>query len=157
MRPELPEQTLQRLNPSTVRWYAVQAGWKPVSGVKRPVIVLNHPTDELIQIQIPTGGSEREVGYLMRHVLERLAEMENRPARDVLNDLLLGPTDRLRLAVESTGTESGTLPVEEGLRLFQGGRDLLLAAACSAHQPQAFYPRQSFTEAQEFIRRCRFG
>ncbi|HKI32253.1 MAG TPA: hypothetical protein VKA46_10320 [Gemmataceae bacterium] len=119
--------------------------------------MLNHPEDELIQLQIPTAGSERDSSYLMSLVVEQLAETEKRPPRDVLNDLLLPPADRFRLCVESREAESGTLPMEEGLKLFQGGHDLLLASACSAHRPQAFYPRQSFAEAQEFIRRCRFG
>src|SRR6266487_6060549 len=107
MHRDLPEPLLRRLVPSNVRWYAVQAGWVPVSGVKRPVIVLNNPSDERIQIQIPTAGSDREVGYLMRDVVERLAETEKRSPRDVLNDLLLPPADKLRLCLESREAESG--------------------------------------------------
>lgn len=57
---DLSESLLRQLSPAQVRWYAVQAGWKPVDGVKRPVIVLNHPTDKLTQLQIPTAGSDRE-------------------------------------------------------------------------------------------------
>src|SRR5207249_2670216 len=43
------------------------------------------------------------------------------------------------------------------LQLLQGGRDLLLAAACSAHEPRAYYPRQSFREALDFLQGCRVG
>jgi hypothetical protein len=157
MSRDLPDHLLRKLNPSNVRWYAAQAGWKPVDGVKRPVIVLNHPTDNLTQIQIPTAGSDKDIIFLMGEVVARLAEADKRPPREVLNELMLPPADRLSLRVQSREAESGTLPLSEGLSLFQGGRDLLLASACSAYQPQAFYPRQSFTLAQEFIHRCRYG
>src|SRR5438093_4255183 len=145
MAVDLPETLLRQLDPAQVRWYAVQAGWKPVTGTKRPVIVLNHPTDELTQLQIPTAGSDRERAFLMGEAVRRLAEEEQRSPWEVLDDLTALHADTLRLRVESRDAEAGTLPLEEGLRLFQGGRDLLLAAACSAHQPQAYYPRQTYT------------
>jgi hypothetical protein len=157
MHLELPDRLLKRLNPSDVRRYAVQSGWIPVDGIKRPVILLNHPTDETIQIQIPREGNEREVSYLMNDALLRLAEMEKRSPREVLNDILLGPADRLRLSVQSADADSGSLPMGDALKLFEGGYNILLAGACSAHHPQAFYPRQAFAQAQEFIRRCRLG
>lgn len=157
MSSDLPERLLRQLNPTNVRLYALQDGWKPVPGVQRPVIVLNHPTDDLAQLHIPTAGNDREYVHLMAEVVQSLAESEHRPLRDVLNDLMLPPADKLRLRVQSREAESGTLPLLEGLSLFQGGHDLLLASACSARQPQAYHPRQSYTEAQDFIRQCRFA
>jgi hypothetical protein len=77
--------------------------------------------------------------------------------QEILNDLSLPPADKLRLRLQSRDAESGSLPLNEGLNLWQGGHDLLLAAACSAHQPQAYYPRQSFSVAQEYLRQCRMG
>ena len=49
------------------------------------------------------------------------------------------------------------MPLGEGLKLLQSGRDLLLAAACSAHQPQSSYARQTFAPAQDFLKSCRLG
>jgi hypothetical protein len=140
-----------------VRWYATQAGWKPVSGVNRPVIVLNHPSDDLTQIQIPTAGSDKEIVYLMREAVERLAAAEHRSSREILFDLAVPTADKLRFRVQSREAEGGSLPLEEGLGLWTGGRDSILAAACSAYQPQAYFPRQSFSVAQNFLRRCRMA
>src|SRR6202162_5319253 len=104
----LPDALLRQLNPSQLRWYAVQAGWRPVEGVKRPVIVLNHPTDDLAQLQIPTAGSERERAFLMGEAVRQLAEAQKRPASEVLNDLAMPPADVLRLHMESREAEGGT-------------------------------------------------
>src|SRR5271168_493934 len=113
MPADLSETLLQHLNPAQVRWYAVQAGWRPVDGVKRPIFVLNHPTDDLTQIQVPTAGSEKEVVFLMGEAVRRLAEFEKRPAGEVLTDLSLPPADVLRLRIQSREAESGTLPLQE--------------------------------------------
>jgi len=32
-----------------------------------------------------------------------------------------------------------------------------MAAACSAHHPQAYFPRQTYAPAQDFLRSCRVG
>jgi hypothetical protein len=157
MAADLPEALLRQLIPAQVRWFAVQAGWRPVEGVKRPVIVLSHPTDDLAQLQIPIAGSDRERAFLMGEAVRQLAVSQKRSAGELLNDLAMPPSDVLRLQMESRDAESGTLPLEEGLRLLEGGRDLLMAAACSAHHPQAYFPRQSYAPAQDFLRSCRVG
>jgi hypothetical protein len=157
MAADLPDSILRNLDPAQVRWYAVQSGWKLVNGVKRPVILLNHPTDDLAQIQIPTAGSDKEIAFLMGEAVRQLAEYEQRPAREVLADLSMPPADVLRLRVQAREAESGTMPLDDGIKLIQGGRDMLLAAACSAHQPQPFFRSQSFGPAQEFLRSCRIG
>lgn len=97
MAAELSEALLRQLSPAYVRWYAIQAGWKPVEGVKRSVIVLNHPTDDLTQLQIPTAGSERERAFLMGEAVLRLADMQKRQPSEVLYDLAMPPADVLRL------------------------------------------------------------
>lgn len=157
MAGDLSETLLRQLNPAQVRWYAVRAGWTPVNGSKRPVIVLNHPTDGLTQIQIPTAGAEREVAFLMGEAVQALAKFERRQAREVLADLAVPPADILRLHIQSPSANSGTLPLDEGLNLLKGGSSLLLAAACSAHQPLAHYRSQTFAPAQEFLRSCQLG
>src|SRR5260370_34658331 len=94
MSHDLPDHLLRRLSPSNVRWYAIQVGWKPVEGGKRPVIVLNHPSDDLTQIQIPTAGADKDVSYFMIEVVQRLAESGERCPREVLIDLLHQPPVR---------------------------------------------------------------
>jgi len=101
MAADLPEALLRQLIPSQVRWFAVQAGWRPVEGIKRPVIVLNHPTDDLAQLQIPIAGSDRERAFLMGEAVRQLAETQKRSARELLNDLAMPPSDVLRLQMES--------------------------------------------------------
>jgi hypothetical protein len=93
----------------------------------------------------------------MAEAVQTIAAVERRPAGDVLADLAMPPGDVLRVRIDGD-TFPGTLPLEEGLRLFAGARDLLLAAVCSARQPRAYYPRrQELSLARPFLSACRLG
>ena len=101
MPTELPNNLLCQLSPTSMRWYALQKGWKLVEGVKRPLIVMNHPTDGLTQIHIPTAGDNRDVAFLMGDAIEKLAQAENKPARELLVAFLISEAiERLGDAIE---------------------------------------------------------
>jgi hypothetical protein len=145
------------LRPDDVRWYVLGRGWK-VQPTKNPsLMAFNSPTDLNLQIQVPVGVNGRDAGILMAEVVRKLAAAENRPLDEVSQDIRHPFEDILRLRVQSGAAEAGTLPLEDGLKLLQGGRELLRAAACSAHQPQAYYLRKSYKPVEEFIERCHIG
>jgi hypothetical protein len=89
---ELSQKLLLLLDPERVREYALRAGWKPVQGVKRPIIVLNHPDDGLIQVQIPLAGNDRDRACLMKETVLELATAEKRPPHEVLDELTMTPS-----------------------------------------------------------------
>jgi hypothetical protein len=154
---EISEEQLRQLNPADVRWYAVEAGWKQLPTKNPDVILLNHPTRALRQILLPTNAVKNENVTLLYEAVRTLADDEHRSIREVVKDLFLPPADVMQLILQTRAADSGTLPVDEGLALLQSGRDMLLAAACSAAQPRAFFPRQSLGPAREFLRKCRMG
>src|SRR5258708_16566708 len=88
----LSEALLGGTSPTRVQGYAAGLGWKLVNGVKRAVIVMNHPSDDLTQIQIPTRGPDRDVAFLMRDAIEKLPGFEKRPAGEGLEHLPLSPS-----------------------------------------------------------------
>src|ERR1700733_2744846 len=90
-------------------------------------------------------------------VIQALAVAERRPLFEVLNELSGPPSDVLRLRVSAADATLGNLPLDEGLQLLRGGRDMLLSAACSTIRPQAFHPEMSLKQPNEFIKNCRLG
>lgn len=153
---EITDDQLRLLNPTDVRWYAVGANWQQMPTKNSTVILLRHPTRDLRQLVIPTNAIKDDNLSLMYEAVRTLADDEQRSPREVWRDLLLPPADVMQLRVQS-GLDADTMPLGEGLQLLQSGRDLLLAAACSAHQPQASYARQTYAPAQEFLNGCRLG
>src|SRR4051812_46096278 len=109
----LPENLVARIGPRDARAYAAAAGWRRVEGVNGQVAVYSHPSSDLDQLIIPLDAGITDYGRRMAEVVVNLAEKENRPAVEVLNDLLLPPSDVLRFQLVEPESEAGSLPLEQ--------------------------------------------
>jgi len=154
---DLPTADFATIDPNDVRWYAINQGWKLVDTKNTSIIVFNHPVHKTRQIQVPLGGEKSDFVLMMREVVSKFSEIEQRPLAEIVHDVHHPYEDILRLRLSSKLAESGTLPLDAGLKLIQNGREMLVASACSVHQPQAFYPRKSFKPVEDFISRCQLG
>ncbi|WP_152050801.1 hypothetical protein [Tautonia marina] len=154
---DLPEHLVSRINPVEARHYVAASGWKRVTGVNGKVAVFDHPTSELDQLLIPLDAGLADYARRMAEVISTLAEHEGRPASDILDDLLLPPSDVLRFRMIGPGTQKGDVSLNQGIELLDGARKAILSAACAVVQPQKFYPRLSRGEAEQLVRACRLG
>ena len=156
MTAELSQSLLRSLTAAQVRLFAVRSGWKPVA-VKRGGTVLDHPSDGLTQIHLPAAQNDPDYAHRMRDAVLKLAETEGRDPAELLYDLTLPPADVLHLRIRSHDAEAGTLPLQLGVQLFSSGQQLLTAAACSAHNPQAYHKNTTSAPVTKFLERCRMG
>jgi hypothetical protein len=154
----LPRDQIAALRFEDVQLYLSSHGWQVDAAASSPgVSVYRFPQEPDAEVLLPLRRDWPDYSHRMADAVLTIAAVEQRSFGEVLNDLSSTPGDVLRLRVQAPDAALGTLPLEEGLRLLQGGRDMLLAAACSAHQPQAYFPRQSFAPALEFLQGCRIG
>jgi hypothetical protein len=110
------------------------------------------------QLLIPTDPNFEDFSDQMRSVVRKIAEVEKRKPEDVVQDLLSLDVDTLRFTARETGTEEGTLPLEQGVSLLEGARRSLLAAACTVLSPnRTYHPRMTMGQAEEFVRLCELG
>ncbi len=155
----LPMPLLERLDPIQVKQYAKATGWvreRSLSDYR--VAIYAHPTSDLDQILVPLIPRAYGFARAMGDVISILAEREQRPAIEILNDLLLPPADVIRFTEADATTANGDVPLDHGLALLTGARKALLAAACSERRPrQRFHPRMSLAEADQFLLAARLG
>lgn len=156
MQPDPSTHLYAGITPADVRWYALGRGWKSLPSKNDAIAIFVKPDTEL-QLQVPQRGNEQDMASMMEEVLNKLATLEGRHLADVSQDLRNPFADALRLRVKSRLADSGTLPLLEGLKLFEGGRKLLVAAACSTVAPQPYFPRKSFKQVEDFIKKCHVG
>ena len=71
-------------------------------------------------------------------------------------DLVTADRDVVRLRVSDSG-EDGSVPVDVGVDLMVGAKDLMLAAACSLHDPRPAYRAGANREAAEYLGQVRLG
>src|SRR4051812_31444506 len=114
----LPPEAVNRLNPVRVREYARATGWvlEPRLG-QGLTAVYERPESRLEQISIPLRRDLADFTLVMATAVAWLAQWENRPVRDLLDELLLPPADLLRF--QDAGPASGGIAVrlDRGLAL----------------------------------------
>ncbi|MEL7305851.1 MAG: hypothetical protein AAGJ56_08470, partial [Myxococcota bacterium] len=93
----------------------------------------------------------------MVEVLEQLSAFEGLSPTALLNNLSLPVGDIVSVGVSSELTAAGTIPLPEALRLRNGIKGLILAAAHSTLEPEPFFPRLSRAEAVELLNSVREG
>jgi len=104
-----------------------------------------------IELDVPVRGELGDYARRVEELVELLAAVEKVRPTDLLDTLLQPAGDVLALRVYSEATASGTIPLEDSLRLRQGTKTLLLAAAHSELSAQAWFPRLSRTEAVDLL------
>jgi hypothetical protein len=155
---KLPRDQVEALRPGDVRLYLTSRGWVPKrNGDGDKATEFGHPSFPGAQILLPLKRGVGDFVLRMADVVVSLATIEQRPAWEVLKDVSGPPGDVFRLRVFAADAELGSLPLNEGIDLLRGGRDLLVAAACSAIRPQPLHPLKLPKEARHFLRSCRLG
>ena len=99
--------------------------------------VYRYPAFPDAEALLPARRELADYTERMGDVVQMLAAVEQRSVWQVMADLLTPPADVLRLQITAQDATLGTVPLAEGIRLIEGGKELLLAAACSAHQSAA--------------------
>jgi hypothetical protein len=156
---KIPRDQIEALRPGDVRLYLSSRGWVAVpetSPSPRAVEFHNesHPDVELL---LPLVRNVGDFALRMADLVVALASVENRSAWDVLKDLSGTPGDVLRLRVATPDATLGNLPLEEGIQLLRGARDLLVAAASSTLHPKALHPQKLDKQVRNYVRNCRLG
>jgi hypothetical protein len=155
---QLPSDQLAALRAEDVQLYLSSHGWqRDDASSSAKGSIYHYPGIRDAEAIVPGRRDLADYVQRMKDVVQMLAAVEVRPTWQVLSDLSSPPADIIRLQMSAPDTTLGTLPLVEGIRLIDGARSLLLAAACSARQTAPFYPRQAYKEALEFLQACQLG
>lgn len=156
-REPLPFDLTRQVPPRALVNYAAALGWQQVGGGNGTIATYHQPDSRAHQVRIALDEGLSDYAEITAEVVRKLAEFESRPAREVLEHLLLPPADLLDFREVSRDAEAGTLPFERAVRSLNGTKKVLQSVAHSVLVPQTYHPRLSRTEAEDFLNRCRFG
>lgn len=154
---DLPLELTRLIAPRALRGYAEGLGWLKVDGVNGHISAYQSPVSENRQLIVPLDERLDDYAERTADAVRRLADFEHRPAREVLEHLLLPPCDVISFRVISPETEAGEVSLESGVRTIEGAKSGLLAVAHSVVVPQAYHPRLGRDDARRFLRQCRLS
>ena len=145
------------LSPVTLRSlyaYLSSHGWQKIEPYGESGFVFgleNQPLELLVPSMVLSDYQRR-----IEEILQTLSEVEGRESLAILRDVSLSEYDLIRVRLPELAV-SGSVPVSDGVSLFQESRNLLLAAACSASRPQRAYRAGRIQEATDYMNTVRFG
>jgi hypothetical protein len=119
--------------------------------------VFGHANAQYEQLLVPMDDELLDYDRRLTEVVETLAGFEQRSVESILNDLLTSDSDIVRFRVSSPATDRGSIPLAEGIRLLDGAKRSLLAAAHSVLNPVNHHPRMGRSEAQKLLSKCHMG
>ena len=112
---------------------------------------------EEFEITVPLNHQFRDFAARMGDVLQVLAACEGRSQLQILRDLQVMGADVIRLRLVDAELAHATVPLDEGAIFIERARDLMLAVACAAVNPRAYYPSRKPAQAIDYIRKARLG
>ncbi len=145
------------VTPRALSAYAEGLGWSKVDGVIGLISAYRSPLSNSRQIIIPNDATLDDYAERASEAVNRLAAFEGRSPQDILNHVVLPPSDMIRFREISPEAEAGDVTLEHGMRVLEGAKRSLLATAHSVAVPQAYHPRLSREDAKQFLSRCRMS
>lgn len=141
---------LSEISPNTLTAYLRSRGWK-AGQVERDLGLFHKMIDgDDVEFDVPLRENLRDYPRRVRDVLENLATVENRGQYDIYQDLIRATQDIVRISIDAP--ESGRVGLDEAGVLFSAARDLVLAAACSAHTHRPYFARRKPQRAMDYVR-----
>lgn len=144
---------LRVLSPVTLQEQLRSRGWQQ-QGVTPSVVVYRRGNEEL---DVPLRADFADYARRVEELLDVLAALEGVRPTELLESLIQPEGDTLALRVESPTTETGTIPLEDSLRIRQGMKAMVLAAAHSALSPQPWFARLSQRDPMALLAGVREG
>lgn len=142
------------VSPMALSAYARAAGWTKDDVYREYSDVYAGPS--LPEIIIPRTRQLGDYGLVVERLIGIFAQAAEVSEAAIYNDLLTADRDVIRARV-SDDSSDGSVDIDSGVKLVNGARDLVLAAACSLRNPRPLYRTGANQEANNFLRRMRLG
>ncbi len=148
---------LEKITIDDINRYAQATGWTQIADPLDELAILRRDDNANFEIVLAKNSDYTDYFDLLKSALFQFAHFEHRPVGEILDDLLLPLSDLLTFSLIGDSTESGTIPLNDGLDLIDGIKRALAATACSILKPQRYHPRLFRNEVEQFLSNCRIS
>jgi hypothetical protein len=145
------------IRPLNIIGYLRSHGWTKFSEVTGKFSVWENARFPDAEVVVPLRREASDFVQRLGDVLKELSAAEGRSQLEILKDLVNSGFDVIRLGVRAPNTDSGTVKIDEGVKLFGEAREILLAAACSAVRPRAVFHSRKPQQALDYMSSARLG
>ena len=144
---------LSEISPAALSAYARAAGWTRTDsyGDSSDVYV----SDGLPEIIVPRTQQLGDYANVVSQLIDIFAEVADTDELSLYRDLVSFDRDVIRVGADEGG--DGVASASDRIDLARDARDMVLAAACSLHDPRSVYRAAADKESRNFVRKLRMG
>jgi len=146
---------ISALSPTALTAYLRARGWTAVESDAAFAVFACPGDDDKIGLDVPLRPSSGDYARRVAELLHNLELVEGRSQLEIYRDILRVNQDVVRLSIDVP--EVGRIGLDEASTLFSATRDLVLAAACSAHARRPYFPHRKPPRAVEYVRKVRLA
>lgn len=152
-------ETLLAIQPREVAAYLRARGWQEVRRIGEKGAIWIRPDQGYAspEILLPLDRSLRDFAARMADLLWTLEREERRSQPDIIKDIQNITGDLIRVRLVHADTNAGTLPLEAGVKLLEGVREMLMAAALATVSPKVYFQARRPALVAEYMQKVRLG
>lgn len=156
MKPDWSDEAA-RLLPSALRHHLAATGWRDVAvseAARYWRYAIDTPRGQ-VSVDVPKSTDFIDYDRRVVELVEILSLVEQRSARSIVFELSQPEADILSFRFTGAETNDGTISLDDGIRIREERRRLLLSVAHSVIEPLPHHPRLSRVEPLELLAACR--
>ncbi len=154
-------ETLSSLRPLELAEYLGTNGWTQgagtVLGGKATLWIFRSSDNLEYEILIPREISLRDYPMRVSEALKTLEVVEQRSQLEILSDISTSSADIIRIPIQTGTSRDGSISIENGIKLVERARDMMMAAACSTVEPKPYFHARKPAQATEYVSNLRLG
>lgn len=148
---------IEKISFATIQRYLQNRNWQKMRSKREHLAIFFTEVPTPTEILLPLDRNFIDYSDHIYNALSKISITENREIEQVVNDLLLPPSDVVRFRVDNKSTEYGLITFTEGFNLLENAKKSLFTTACDVLHPALFHKRMSYKSAQQFIESCYLG
>ncbi|MDZ8084570.1 MAG: hypothetical protein RMY16_03090 [Nostoc sp. DedQUE12b] len=150
---------LKSINPLEVASYLEIQGWKEQRQINNiaSIWTLEIAQGGNVEILLPLNPEFRDFSARMKEVLQNLEIVENRSQLEIITNLKTPLAEIVQISVNHSEIINGSIPISQGVQLFESAKKLMWSAASSAVQPKPYFKGGSFSEVTDYMQKLRLG
>jgi hypothetical protein len=146
------------LDPEQIEVYLMARGWqsrKRTAMYSTWAAPLDSPA--AAQLFVPLSSKPRDFEDRLQELVTTLATIQHEDRDALVTNLRYATADLVRIRLVSPRVGPGELPIGDGAELFEGAREMMLAAACATINTRPSFGPTKPRQALDYLDQVRLG
>lgn len=151
--------TINKISPLKLERFLLSRGWVEDGFISDKAKIWHRQEEENFDLEIiqPLDCHLRDYSQRMYEVVKALSEFEVKELADILDDVVNFDSDIVKVRVMSPDVDSGSIPLSDGVLLFEKAKDLLVSTTLSTFKKNRYFSGSWPADVKDFLETLKLG